>query len=136
MTVRHTSHAVYDIQYHLVWATKYRKKVFSVALARYAKQLFYQIAAHYEWELIEVGIDKDHVHLLVSAPPRWAPFDIVKKIKTWSARKIFKKFPSLRKSYWGGEFWKDGYFIKTVGDKLTTEKIKKYIQLQDQVVEL
>ena len=136
MSVKHTSHAVYDIQYHLIWATKYRKKVFTDALANYVKKLFYQIAAHYEWELIEVGIDHDHVHVLVSAPPRWAPFDIVKKIKTWSARQMFQRFPSLRNSYWGGEFWKDGYFIKTVGDKVTTEKIKKYIQLQDQMVEL
>jgi len=136
MVIKHTSHAVYDIQYHMVWATKYRKKVFSRFLTQYAKQVFYQVAAHYEWELIEAGIDKDHAHLLVSAPPRWAPFDIVKKIKSWSAREMFRRFPSLRKVYWGGEFWKVGYFIKTVGDKATTEKIKKYIQFQDQAAEL
>lgn len=136
MAIKHTSHAVYEIQYHLIWATKYRKRVFSDTLARYAKEVFRQIAAHYEWELIEVGIDKDHTHLLVSAPPRWAPFDIVKKIKTWSARKMFERFPSLRKIYWGGEFWKDGYFIKTVGDKATLESIKNYIKLQDEAVEL
>ena len=136
MVVKRTSHAVYDVQYHLVWATKYRKKVFSDALARYVKEVFYQIAAHYEWEILEAGVDHDHVHILVSAPPRWAPYDITKKIKSWSAREMFKRFPSLRKSYWGGEFWKDGYFIKTVGDKATTEKIKKYIIMQDQVVEL
>ncbi len=136
MKFKHTSHAVYDIQYHLVWASKYRKKVFTLALATYVKEVLYQIAAHYEWEIIEAGVDKDHIHILVSAPPRWAPFDIVKKIKTWSAREMFKRFPSLRRSYWGGEFWKDGYMIKTVGNKADLDQIRKYIKLQDQTVEL
>jgi putative transposase len=133
---KHTSHAVYEIQYHLVWSTKYRKKVFTDTLAKYVKKLFNQIAAHYDWEIIEAGVDHDHVHILVSAPPRWAPFDIVKKIKTWSAKEMFIRFPDLRRSFWGGEFWKDGYMIKTVGNKADIDQVKKYIKLQDQVVEL
>lgn len=134
--LKHTSHAVYDIQYHLVWATKYRKKVFTPTLSKYVKKVFDQIAAYYEWEIIESGVDHDHVHILVSAPPRWAPYNVVKKIKTWSAREMFKRFPSLRNTYWGGEFWKDGYMIKTVGNKADLDQIRKYIRFQDQSVEL
>jgi len=84
---------------------------------------------HYEMKILEQEIMADHVHLLLSAPPRYAPSRVVQILKSISARELFKKFPELRKVYWGGKLWTESYFVETVGSK-SLEYIKKYIQEQ------
>ena len=88
------------------------------------------IAQEYEFEIVEVEVVPDHVHLFISGPPRYSPAELIKVIKSISARELFKKFPELRKKLWAGEFWGSGYYVGTAGDQVTTEMIQQYIRHQ------
>jgi putative transposase len=103
MTIKRTSHAVYDTKYHLVWAPKYRKWITREDIRQRGAELFREIAEEFQFEIEEMEVAKDHVQL-------------------------FGEFPELRRQLWGGEFWEDGYFARTVGDQVTAEVIKKYIR--------
>ena len=126
--VKRTSHAVYDTKYHLVWIPKYRKEIFSEAYANRLKEIFCEISEHYEFEIDTMEVVSDHVHIFLSAPPRYSPARIVNIMKGASSRKMFSEFPELKRHLWGGELWSDGYFVRTVGDKVTTEVIRRYIE--------
>jgi putative transposase len=128
MALKRTSHAVYDTQYHLVWAPKYRKWVLRGDIQQRVKELFQEIAANHGIEIDTMELAEDHVHLFVSFPPRSSIAQVVGKLKSISASVLFREFPELKRELWGGEFWEDGYFVRTVGDKVTAEIIRQYIQ--------
>ena len=128
MTLKRTSHSVYDTSYHLVWCPKYRKKIFERAEVRErAKQMVGEICESYDIEIIEMEITEDHVHVLVSFPPSRSIGEVVRIIKSMRGRGLFREFPGLKKGLWGGEVWEDGYFARTVGDRMTRDVIEKYI---------
>jgi len=77
-----------------------------------------------------MAIQPDHVHIFLHAPPKYAPARIVQIMKSISAREVFAQFPQLRQKLWAGEFWSDGYFVRSVGDHVTAEIIKQYIRYQ------
>lgn len=77
-----------------------------------------------------IEIMADHVHVLIEAPPPYAPSEIVQVIKSISAREMYKKFPKMRKQMWIGKIWNERYYVRSVGDKVTSEVIKKYIKYQ------
>jgi putative transposase len=129
-TIKRTHHAVYDLKYHLVWIPKYRKSLFSKEISNYTIEIFREIAEQYEFEIDTMEIMEDHVHIFVSAPPRYSPSEIVQVFKSISARKVFKKYPQLRRVLWKGELWNDGYFVRSVGDKVTSDIIRRYIEYQ------
>ena len=129
-TIRRTHHAIYDLKYHLVWVPKYRKKIFTKEIISFSKGVFKEIAAQYEFEIDTMEIMEDHVHLFLSAPPRYSPAQIVQILKSISAREVFERYPSLRKVLWKHELWNDGYFVRSVGDKVTAEVIRRYIKYQ------
>jgi len=131
-SIKRTSHAVYDLKYHLVWVPKYRKMVLQGDLAKRIRQVFAEIAERYEFEIDTMEVKEDHVHLFLSAPPRYSPAGVVQIIKSISAKVVFKEFPDIKKQLWGGEFWSDGYFVRSVGDKVTSEVIRRYIKYQHQ----
>jgi putative transposase len=130
MGLRATKHAVYDIKYHLVWTPKYRKHIFNPEIAGYLKEVFQHIADEYEFYIDTMEVMEDHVHIFVEAPPKYSPSRIVQIMKSISARELFKKFPEIRKQLWAGELWNDGYFARSVGDKVTADIIRKYIEYQ------
>jgi len=130
--IKRTSHAVYDLKYHMVWVPKYRKIILKGDLAKRIKEVFAEIAERYEFEIDTMEVKDDHVHLFLSAPPRYSPARIVQIIKSISAKRVFKQFPEVKKELWGGEFWSDGYFVRSVGDKVTSEIIRRYIKYQQQ----
>ncbi len=130
MGVRRTKHAVYDLKYHLVWVPKYRKDVLSAEVVQHLKEVFQRIAEEYEFRIDTMEVMEDHVHIFVEVPPRYSPAQVVQILKSVSAREVFKKFPKLRKQLWAGEFWSDGYFVRSVGDKVTADIIRKYIEYQ------
>ena len=130
MGIRRTKHAIYDLKYHLVWIPKYRKPVLSGEVSGYLKEVFQQIAEEYEFRIDTMEVLEDHVHIFVEVPPRYSPAQVVQILKSVSAREVFKKFPKLRKQLWTGEFWSEGYFVRSVGDKVTTDIIRKYIEYQ------
>ncbi len=135
MAIRKTSHARYDLWYHLVWCTKYRKKVFQhPQIKEKVKTIFQTIANHYDIELGEVSILSDHINFSISAPPRIAPSRIVQILKGTSTKMLFEKLPFLKHEYWGGEVWTGGYFIRSVGQGITKQQIDKYVREQSEEI--
>ena len=132
MATKRASHCVYDTRYHLVWAPKYRKWVLQGDIRRRVGELFQEIANHHGFEIEAMEVDQDHVHLFLSFPPRYSIAQVVGIFKAVSAKEIREEFPGVRKQLWGGEFWEDGYFVRTVGDKVTAEVIKKYIRFHEE----
>ena len=94
------------------------------------KEIFREIAERYEFEIDTMEAMDDHVHLFLVVPPKYAPGRVVQIIKSVSAKMMFREFPEIRKKLWGGELWNDGYFVRSVGDKVTAEVIRKYIRYQ------
>src|ERR1044072_3657421 len=128
MRGRRRSHAADDTAYHLVWSPKYRKHILTGALAARVEQMFREIAEVYDIMIDEMEVSPDHVHLFCSFPPRYSIAQVVTRFKSLSARAVFREFPQVKRQLWGGEFWEDGYFARTVGDHVTAEVIRKYIQ--------
>ena len=131
MALKRTSHAVYDTKYHLVWAPKYRKWM-KDEIRRKVRELFGTISQDFGFEIEAMEIALDHVHLFVSFPPRYAIAKVVGILKSISSSVLFREYPELRKELWSGEFWEDGYFVRTVGDTVTEEMIKRYITYHHQ----
>ena len=129
--IRKTSHARYDLWYHIAWSTKYRKKIFTdKRMVQSTKELFREVAMHYDIEPKGVEVLPDHIHLLVSAPPRIAPSQVVQILKSVSTKRLFEKYKWLEGKYWGGEIWAGGYFVRSVGERITKAAIEKYLKAQ------
>ena len=131
MKYRRQTHAVYHTRYHLVFATKYRRKVFGKpGMASYMHVIMKTIPRrHPEIEVLEVNTDQDHIHLLVSIAPKMAVADAVRIIKSNTGRMMIKKFPFIRKVYNGEmSLWSIGYFVSTVG--VNQKTIEAYIKNQ------
>jgi putative transposase len=129
-TIKHARTCVYNVNYHIVWSVKYRRKVLTAEIEHYLKDLFQEIAQEKEFEvvMIEVG-EQDHIHVFASAHPKIAPSYIVKMLKGISARKLFLKFPQLKKRLWGGHLWNSSFYIETVGS-ISEDVIRRYIENQ------
>ena len=126
---RHSSHAIYEIQYHFVWITKYRYKVLNTKVALRLRELLRQGCEVRKITIISGNIRPDHVHMLVSAPPWISASQIMQYLKGRSSRLLQDEFPDLKKRYWGQHLWGRGYFCTTVGP-VTEEMIKAYIESQ------
>jgi len=129
MKLRSTRHAVYNINYHLVWIPKYRKNILVGEVESRLKEIFQDTAKQYGFDILGMEIMPDHIHLFVSAPPRWSPAEIVKKFKGISGSKLFLEFPELRKELRKGKIWTRSYYVGTAGT-VTAETIRKYIDEQ------
>jgi putative transposase len=127
MDYRYGSHTVYKIEYHFVWVTKYRYKVLQGDVGQRVRELVRQTCAAFEIRILKGVVSKDHVHILVSAPPEMAPSEIMRRIKGRTSSSLFEEFPALRKRYWGQHFWARGYFCATVGE-INEEMIKEYLE--------
>ncbi len=128
MRLKRTSHAVCNTKYHLVWAPKYRKWILRGDIRNRAKSIFEEVASNHDFEIEAMEIAEDHVHIFLSFPPRYSIANVVGILKSISASVIFDNHPEVEKELWGGEFWEDGYFACTVGDKVIAEVIKQYIE--------
>ena len=127
MTLRRTSHAVYDTQYHLVWCPKYRKSILHGQIGRRVAELFAEIAFAYDITIDRLHVGADHVHILCSFPPRYSIVQVVTRLKSLSARAVFREFPQIKSQLWGGALWEGSYFARTVGDQVTSAIIERYI---------
>jgi len=126
MDYRHGSHTVFRIEYHFVWVTKYRYHVLTGDVGLRVRELIRQTCEALEIQIVKGVVSKDHVHILVSAPPEIVPSEIMRRIKGRSSLKLFDEFPELKKRYWGRHFWARGYFCATVGE-ITEDVIKQYL---------
>ncbi len=130
MELRRSAHAVHELKYHLVWVPKYRARILGGEVGQYLKEVFERVAEEYAFHIMRVAIMADHVHILLKAPPSYSPSELVQVMKSISARELFKKFPKMKKLMWSGKIWNEGYFVRSIGDKLTADVIKKYIEYQ------
>jgi putative transposase len=124
------AHAVYHCQYHLVLSTKYRKPWFNSGIFAWWKLKLVEIRKWYpELYFESVNHDIDHVHILVSIPPKMSVSSVVRIIKSNTSRELKQKFPFLKEVYWGTDgVWSDGYFVSTTG--INDAVIKRYIEKQ------
>ena len=128
MAIRRAVYAVYDTRCHIVWAPKYRKWIVRKDLRDFVAQCMKEIAISNEFEIEEMQIAEDHVHMFLGLPPKYSIANVVKRLKGASTRAIFQRYPEVKGAWWGVEFWEDGYFARTVGDKATKDMIKRYIK--------
>ena len=126
----HKNHNVSVLMYHIVCPAKYRRVVFSEEVDIALKEVCIQIENRYEMKFLEIGTEKDHVHFLVQSVPMYSPSKIVQIIKSITAKKIFEKYPEIKKTLWGGEFWTRGYYIGSTGKHGDEEMIKTYVRNQ------
>ncbi len=126
----HKSHNVSVLMYHFVCPAKYRRVVFSEEVDKGLKEICQGIEQRYDIRFLEIGTDKDHVHFLVQSVPKFSPTQIIRTIKSITAKQIFLKHPEVKKRLWGGEFWSDGYYVGTVGKHADENVIGQYVREQ------
>ncbi len=131
MKLHRQAHVVYKTQYHIVWVTRYRRKILVRGLAEYFRKALGEVREfHPDWFMEEVGVDVDHVHLYMVIPPKYAVSKVVEVLKSVTSRRLKEKFPHyLAKVYWdGGGVWARGFFASTVGVNEAT--IRQYVRYQ------
>ena len=130
-TYIHSSHNVSLLLFHFVTPTKYRRLAISKEVEGCIRQICSGIELRWDWiKFLEVGTDGDHVHYLVQSTPDHSPAEIVRLIKSITAKRIFAEHPEVKKMLWGGEFWSDGYFVSSVGKFTSENVIREYVKNQ------
>jgi len=124
------SNCIYHCNYHIVIVTKYRRGVLNGGVLAYIKECLNRMVEYWpEVEILKMNHDEDHIHMLVSIPPKMSVGKIVGIIKSNTARDMKKRFAFLKEVYWGTEsIWSGGYFVSTVG--ASEEAIRRYIEMQ------
>jgi putative transposase len=133
--VRKGYHCAWQIHYHIVFPVKYRKVLLDKGIIEILKEIAIGIQERYELEIEAMGMDMDHIHILCTGHPKLSPGQIVRIFKRITAREIFGKRPEVKKELWGGEFWSDGYYVATVGERANWETVEKYIERQGKAQE-
>ncbi|MBD1864858.1 MULTISPECIES: IS200/IS605 family transposase [Trichocoleus] len=126
----HKSHNVTVLLYHLVFPAKYRRAVFDEQVDAVLREVCLEIKKRYDVKFIEISIDKNHVYFLIQSVPTYSVTKLVRMLKSWTAREVFKRCPSVKKQLWGGEFWSDGCFASTVGKHGDEGMIARYVKEQ------
>ena len=121
------AHCRYQIRYHVVWGVKYSHELLIASRAKYLKQVLSTIADNYDYTLVAVGTDEDHVHVFVGAQPEIAPAKLIQTLKSISAKQMFTAFPEIKKYLWGGALWRVGYYVRTVSDGPLEKTIEEYV---------
>ena len=126
----HKRHNVSILLYHYVCPAKYRRVIFDDSVDRVLVQTCEEISKRYEINIVEIGTDGDHVHFLIQSVPKYSVSQLVKIIKSITARQIFAQCPEVKKDLWGGEFWTDGYYANTVSKNGSEKAIAEYVKNQ------
>ena len=129
---RKGSHTVYDLEYHIVWITKYRKPVMRGDIAVRVRDLIREISRSLDVEIIKGHVAREHIHLFVSIPPQVSVSNYVKAVKGKSSRKLLSEYKRLSKAFWGRHIWARGYFAASTGN-VTDEVVAEYIRLQQEM---
>ena len=127
---KHKSHNVSKLMYHFVFPAKYRRVVIDSQVDEVIKNTCLEISKRYPINFLEVGTDKDHIHLLIQSVPKYSPTQIVTIVKSLTAKAVFAECPQVKKKLWGGQFWSDGYYVATVSEHGNEEVIGNYVKNQ------
>ena len=124
------SHSLYECKYHVIFCPKYRYKILQAEIVEYVIQQIYQLCGQKDGvAVIELNVQADHIHLIVSIPPKYAVSKFMGYLKGKLALKLFDRYPKLRQRYWGQHLWSRGYCVSTIG--LDEERIRKYVKWQN-----
>ena len=127
---RRLSHSIYECKYHVVFCPKYRYRIFKEGIGEYTKEQVFQLCKQKEEiEVLELNVQPDHVHLILSIPPKYAVSEFMGYLKGKLAIRLFQQYESLGRRYWGRHLWARGYCVSTIG--LDEEKIRKYVKWQE-----
>lgn len=130
MEIQRNSHQVYELGYHIIFCTKYRHKVLVGDVEVACRNVIAEACANYGWDLKEIEVMPDHVHMFVSASPQTAPAEISRTVKSISAVRIFTQFPRLKgRKFWGSGLWSPSTYFGSVGH-ISEDVVGKYIQTQ------
>ena len=131
MELRRQAHVVFRCQYHIVWIPRYRFKILTEGVDKYLEIKLDEIRKYYpEFEYVERNVQKDHVHILISFPPKYSIAQVVGILKQNTGKALKEKFDFLKKLYYGREgIWSVGYFVATVG--LDEKMIQNYVRYQE-----
>ena len=121
------SHNKSILLYHFVFPAKYRRKIFSDTVDATLREICIEISECYEIRFIEIGVDEDHVHFLIQSVPMYSVTQLVKMIKSLTARQLIASCPEIKKQLWGGNIWTSGYYVNTVGQYASREVIQRYV---------
>ena len=130
MNVKKASHCAYQTHYHIVFPVKYRKALLDKKVEKAILAISEEISERYHIDFEQIGCDKNHIHILCSFHPKYSIGEIVRKFKSITSRELFKAYPQIKKDLWGGEFWTDGYYVATVGERGNWEIVKRYVKNQ------
>jgi REP element-mobilizing transposase RayT len=123
-------HNVSVMIYHFVCPAKYRRVIFDLHVDEVLKETCIEIEKRYEIWFLEIGADRDHVHFLVQSIPKWSATQIIRLIKSITAKQIFLECPEVKKKLWGGELWSDGFYVLTVGQTGSEKAVAEYVRDQ------
>ena len=127
---RKLSQTLWCCQYHIIWVPKYRFRILEGQISKDVTEFIRAFSDQQGCEIVELNVQRDHVHLLVMVPPKLSISEYVGKVKGKTAIRILNKHRGLKKKpYWGNHFWAKGYCVDTVG--LDAEKIRKYVKYQE-----
>ena len=132
MEVIQTAHSVYSLQYHVVWVSKYRRRILKPGVCTYLQKVLPKLLRSMPGVTIDaIGFDLDHLHMVMVIPPKYSISSVMGKLKSRSASEMRKSFPWLAKVYWKENLvWSPGYFVSSVG--IDENTIKQYVELQGQ----
>jgi putative transposase len=125
----HGAHTTHRQMYHIVWLPKYRKKILVGRVKERVEEVLRACAEMNDWEIQELNVNVDHVHMAIQLPPSISTAKAVQFLKGTSSRAVREELPEVRKYLWGKDFWADGYFSETFGD-CSMETILNYIRNQ------
>ena len=126
------SHTIYECKYHVVICPKYWHRIFKGEIGEYARQEIYVLCKQKELlEVLELSIQEDHIHLVMSMPPKYAFSEIMGYVKGKLSLRLFQRYERVGKRYWGRHLWSRGYCVSTVG--LTEELIRRYVKYQEKM---
>ena len=123
-------HCAWNTHYHLVFPVKYRKALLTDGVSKELKEISKEIEERYDIETEQIGCDGNHIHILCSFHPKYSIGAVIRTYKSITARQLFLKFPEIKKSLWKGEFWSDGYYVSTVGEKGNWSTVEQYVKNQ------
>jgi len=130
MEVKYASHCSYRIRYHMVFVLKYRKNLINKEIFDYIKHILSGISKRYYLNFQAIGVERNHLHILVEAAPRYSPSEVMQICKSITAKQLFEHFPKIEEELWSGHFWSEGGHIDTVGDGYDVKQMEAYILSQ------
>ena len=128
--IRHGRHCVFKMHVHLVFVTKYRRRVFDSAAIEALRVIFMEVCEDFDAQLVEMNGEDDHVHLLVEYPPKVQVSALVNSLKSVSSRLLRQRRPHIRTRYWQGVLWSPSYFAASCGGA-PIAIVRQYIEQQN-----